>query len=360
MIIDLNSIDEENFLVREGKFCGEDAILVNPNHIGTKFTQKNKIFRSSIWSKDGELLSAGLKKFVNAHENPENFPTPTSLKDSSAILKIDGSTLIINKRNGILNCRTRGAFDVSQQPNAYEIQVLQEKYPFAFDNPLLNNEDCSFIFEWVSPENVIVVKYPEPDIYLLNIVKHSNYSYHKQQELDLIAQEYELKRPITYYFHTLEQMTLEVKDWKSDEGIVLYHSGHQECHKYKAGRYLAIHSIKSSLNTTEKLIDLFLQSGATNFSEFFKYIEENIDFEVAKHFQGEISNICDAYKEVKKILDHMDKFVLSLKGLSRKEQALKITSSYGPTNRGAFLFTILDGKQLENKQIKKLFFQVMK
>lgn len=123
-----------------------------------------------------------------------------------------------------------------------------------------------------------------------------------------------------------------------------------------------IHSIKSGLNTEEKIIDLFLKSKATNYNEFYAYVADNIDFEVAEFFKGKISNICDASKEVKKILDHMDKFVLSLKGLSRKEQALKINSSYGGSknNRAAFLFTKLDGKELENKQIKKLFFQVMK
>lgn len=360
MIIDLNSIDRNNFQVKEGIFCNEKAFLVTPNHIGTKFTQRNKIFRSSIWSEDGELLSGGLKKFVNAGENPENFPLPTSLNNTSAVLKIDGSSLILNKRNGILNCRTRGTFEASGMENYYELQVLQEKYPFAFDNPLLNNEDCSFVFEWVSPENVIVIKYPEPDIYLLNIIKHSNYSYYTQSEINEIAREYELKRPEIHFFNTVDQMASEVKYWKDNEGIVLYHSNSQECHKYKADRYLYIHSIKSSLNTLEKLIDLFLLSGATNFNEFFKYIEENIDYEVARHFIGEISNICEANKEVNKILDHMRSFVLSLQGMSRKEQAIKITSSYGTTNRSSFAFTLLDNKELENKQIKKLFFQVLK
>ena len=63
MRIDLSTIDAEQFQIKPGIFCGLDAILVIPNHIGTKFTQANKIFSSSIWSKTGELLSASFPKF---------------------------------------------------------------------------------------------------------------------------------------------------------------------------------------------------------------------------------------------------------------------------------------------------------
>lgn len=360
MIIDINSIDTEQFQVKEGIFCGEESILVTPNHIRTKFTQKNKRFRSSIWSKSGELLSASLMKFVNAGENPEHFPLPKSLDKTNAMLKVDGSTLIVNKHNGILNCRTRGSFNVDQQPNNYEIQVLQDKYPFAFDNPLLNSGDYSLIFEWVSPDNVIVVKYPEPDMYLLNIVKHSNYTYLTQDEVSNFADEYVLQRPNMFYFDSIETLGEQVSQWDTNEGIVLYHSNDQECHKFKAAKYLYIHSIKSSLNTEEKLIDLYLTSGTSTYLGFFDYIATNIDYEVAQHFRGQLSKICDANKEVQDILDGMRNFVNNIQNMTRKEQALKITSAYGKTNRASFVFSILDGKELDNKAKKKLFFQVLK
>jgi len=360
MIIDINSIDMDQFQVKEGIFCGEESILVTPNHIGTKFTQKNKRFRSSIWNKSGELLSASLMKFVNAGERPEDFPLPSSLKNTKAMLKIDGSTLIITKRNGILNCRTRGAFDVEQQPNSYEISILQEKYPLAFDNELLDSEQYSLIFEWVSPVNVIVVKYPEPDMILLNIVKHSNYSYFTQNEIDSFAEQYGLQRPSMFYFDTIETLRDQVYQWDTNEGVVLYHSNDQECHKFKAAKYLYIHSIKSSLNTEEKLIDLFLTSKTNNYNEFFDYIATNIDYEVAQHFRGQLSKICDANKEVMNILDGMQNFVNNIQNMTRKEQALKITSAYGKTNRASFVFCLLDGKELDNKAKKKLFFQVLK
>lgn len=360
MIIDLNGIDRDNFQVKEGVFCNEKAFLVTPNHIGTKFTQKNKIFRSSIWSENGELLSGGLKKFMNAHQEPEEFPLPKNLNNTTCVNKEDGSCLLINKRNGILNCRTRGAFGIGHLLNSFEIDILKEKYSLAFDNPLLNNEDCTFIYEWVSPHNVIVVKYHEVDMYLLNIVKHSNYSYYTQDEVSEIAKEYVLKRPETFSYKTLEDLINDVQLWEGKEGVCLYHTQDSEIHKIKSLKYLKLHSLKSELNSQEKLIELFLDCGATNYNDFYNYIANNLDFEIAEHHRGSISKICEANKEVNKILDHMKGFVLSLQGMSRKEQAIKITSSYGPTNRGSFAFALLDNKELENRQLKKLFFQVLK
>jgi hypothetical protein len=45
---------------------------------------------------------------------------------------------------------------------------------------------------------------------------------------------------------------------------------------------------------------------------------------------------------------------------SRKEQAQLVISSYGETNRAAFVFKLLDGKSLGKEEYKKLLFQVLK
>jgi hypothetical protein len=45
---------------------------------------------------------------------------------------------------------------------------------------------------------------------------------------------------------------------------------------------------------------------------------------------------------------------------SRKEQAQLVISSYGETNRAAFVFKLLDGKSLGKEEYKKLLFQILK
>ena len=55
MQINFSDYDLSEFIIKEDLFCGIPAKLIVPNHIGTKFNQKNKIFRSSIWDLNGKL-----------------------------------------------------------------------------------------------------------------------------------------------------------------------------------------------------------------------------------------------------------------------------------------------------------------
>ena len=90
MKIDLAKINTEQFMVHQHIVDGEVLHLVQPQHISAKWTQENKIFRSSVWNNDGELVSASFPKFVNFGEAPEVFPLPSSLNKTTIVEKIDG------------------------------------------------------------------------------------------------------------------------------------------------------------------------------------------------------------------------------------------------------------------------------
>ena len=121
MKIDLSKINREHFLVHESTIYGEPLYLVQPMHIGCTWTQENKIFRSSIWNAQGELVSAGFPKFPNWGEQPEVFPLPKSLEYATTVEKLDGSLLILSKYRGKLILRTRGTFDASVHDNGNEL-----------------------------------------------------------------------------------------------------------------------------------------------------------------------------------------------------------------------------------------------
>ena len=106
-------------MVHDHMFHGEHLFLVQPQNIGAKFTQHNRIFRSSLWNATGDLVSASFFKFVNYGENPDNFPVPTSLRGCEIVTKVDGSLLCICKYKGHLTVRTRGTIDASQIDNGF-------------------------------------------------------------------------------------------------------------------------------------------------------------------------------------------------------------------------------------------------
>ena len=361
MKIDLNAIDATQFYVNQHIIAGQVVYLVIPHQIGTKWTRENMHFRSSVWDSEGRPVSLSYKKFWNFGEMPELSPIPKTLDGTTIVAKIDGSTLIISKFRGQFILRTRGAIDVSAQPNVGEIQLLKEKYPLIFElDAHLDTWSYSIITEWVTPANKIVLTYPEVDFILTGVINHDDYSLWSQSELDAFAKKMGMNRPETYTFASVEDLVQNVDKWDGREGVVWYHSNGQKLIKIKAAKYLFLHRMKSELSSLEKVIDVWISRGYPSYMDFYNYIQTTFDYELAVFCQPQMSKICDAWKIVQQIEAGMKKFVEPLKGLPRRTAALKIIGAYGETNRKSFCFLLLDNRELGGEEIKKLLFQVLK
>ena len=362
MKIEIQKVDLTQFMVHEHSLNGEIVYLIQPQHIGTKWTQDNKHMRSVVVNYAGEVISAGFPKFTNWGENPDHFPVPNSLKHCTVVEKLDGSLLIVSKYNGQYILRTRGTVDASTLANGHELEI--------FKNTILskladNNDtwDYSVLFEWLSPINKIVLNYgDEPSWRLIGFINHINYSLAQQDMLDAMAKKYGFDRPPTYTFSSVEDLLKDVDQWRGKEGVVVYSKNDQMLHKVKGAWYLALHHMKSELSNIEKVIDVWLEQGMPDYQTFYSYIFTTFDYELAEQCRGMISRICDAKKEVDLIVSGMNEFVNNrLKTLpTRKLQAEQVISAYSNTNRAAFVFKILDNRPLGKEEYKKLLFQVLK
>ena len=369
MKIDLHTIDRNQFMVHKHVVNGELMHLVQPQHNGADWTQENKIFRSSVWTDEGKLVSAGFPKFTNWGEKPEVFPTPISLENTRIVEKLDGSLLIVSKHEGHIMLRTRGTVDASKLDNGFELEVFCQEYLPQCDeyfgcNVELGSWDTSLLFEWTSPVNKIVLNYgDEPDFVLVGLVRHENYSLADQDHLDFIAKNLGLKRPPVYNFPSIDDLMKGVEMWKGKEGVCVYSGrNYQVIHKVKVPWYLALHRMKEALSSIEKVIDFWYQQGQPSYQDFEKYITEKFDWEYWTQIRGEVSRVCDGSKEVSNIVAEMIHFVeASLRQLpTRKEQALKVMECYGKTKRVSYVFKLLDGKSLDTEDHKKLLYQVLK
>ena len=363
MKIDLNKVGRTQFMVHEHSLNGEIVHLIQPQHIGTKWTQDNKHLRSVVVNYEGEVISAGFPKFTNWGENPDNFPIPNSLRNCTVMEKLDGSLLIVSKYKGQYILRTRGTVDASTMVNGHELELFKEKFLKRLTHDTPDTWNVSILFEWVSPINKIVLNYgDEPDWYVVGIVYHSDYSLYSQEDLDVWSKNKGFKRPATYTFTDVNDLLQNVDQWKGKEGVCVYSKNDQTIHKVKGAWYLALHHMKSELSNIEKVLDVWLEQGMPDYNTFYNYIFTTFDFELAEQCKGMISRIADGKKEVNKIVDGMNDFVNNrLRSLStRKEQAQLVISSYGETNRASFLFKLLDGKSLGKEEYKKLMFQVLK
>ena len=365
MKIDLDKVDRTQFMVHEHSLNGEIVHLIQPQHIGTKWTQDNKHMRSVVVNYDGEVISAGFPKFTNWGENPDNFPVPNSLRNCTVMEKLDGSLLIVSKYNGQYILRTRGTVDASTMANGHELELFKDTILKTLESKIVTWSTWKFsiLFEWVSPINKIVLNYgDEPDWYLVGMICHDDYELHSQPDLDDFAKRHNLKRPATYTFSDVNDLLQIVDKWQDREGVCLYSKNGQCIHKIKAAKYLTLHHMKSELSNIEKIMDVWLEQGMPDYNTFYNYIFTTFDFELAEQIKGTISRIADGKKEVNKIVEGMNSFVNNrLRSLpSRKEQAQLVISSYGETNRAAFVFKILDNRPLGKEEYKKLMFQVLK
>jgi hypothetical protein len=370
MKVDLQSVDLTQFYVNEHVLNGETVYLVIPQQIGAKWTKENKVFRSSVWDSNGELISAGFPKFTNWGEAPEVFPLPTSLKNCTIMEKIDGSLLIVSKWKGCYILRTRGTIDATQLENGHELEIFKQTIlPIIDKFAAPYTSEKSWLFEWTSPLQKIILNCGDvPEWCLVGAVYHDNYSLETQDVLDSWAKQYGFKRPATYTFSTIEDLLANVDQWKGKEGVCVYSNNGQSIHKVKSAWYLALHHMKSELASKDKVIDVWFSFGKPGYTEFYGRVSSQFDHELAEQIRGDISNICDAYKEVEKIVEGMNRFVKDTCLLLgnpkdkkiRGQMAGKVLSSYGQTNRANFVFKLLDGKQLNDEDLKKLLWQILK
>lgn len=367
MKLDLTLADAENFMCHHHTVGEHSVLLIQPQHIGCQWSKDNMVFRSVVVDTFGNIVSASFKKFFNWGEKPHLTPPPTNLTNARLMEKLDGSTLIFSRYKGHTVIRTRGTVDARKQDNGYEIDILCEKYPkFIAHLESFDTTPGSFVFEWTSPSNKIVLNYgDEPDMVLTAIINHAEYSYMPQYGLDLAAQSLDLRRPQTYSYNSVEEMQQAVADMKGKEGLCVYFHDDQEILKVKSAQYLYLHRAKSEISSIEKVMDLYLSykdelGHAPSYQEFFAYLEKMFDYEIATMATSNVSQIADAMKEVEKILAGMTNFLVLLRDKTRRDAAIAITQAYGSTGRTSMLFKMLDNKPLVPDDYKKLIFQVLK
>lgn len=167
-------------------------------------------FRSRVETADGRTVSQGFKKFFNLGTGPEwmqigaeDVLKAIERRDAIATLKLDGSLLIRSIYRGKVMLRTRGSFTYEHLDNAAEMDLFEDLYPRLFDPALY--PEVSLLLEWVSPNNVIVLKYPEAKLTLIGGVYHRNLEYLEVRHLEAAARTLEV--PV------VESFKLDEKGW---------------------------------------------------------------------------------------------------------------------------------------------------
>jgi hypothetical protein len=254
MKIDLAAINRDDFDVKER----DGIFLINPAKSKHVWTEEELKYRSLLVDRQtGEVLSSGFPKFRNYGEDkPDDVEFAHKLVrgEVSFAEKMDGTLIIADFRKGGMQLRTRGNFDLGDFRDEV-MKMIEEKYPRFLGNDLAGFENCSWLFEYTSPENRIVIRYTEPTLTYLGFVD--------KDDLRLVvgagpyfAAMFGVEAPKSHVLPTdFQELMKTVKGWDDKEGVVasyvdLNDEGLEVSRliKIKATQYVKLHSIKFRLD----------------------------------------------------------------------------------------------------------------
>lgn len=348
--------DPEQFNFKECEIGGDKCWLITPKDMSTSWDDENARFRSCIVRQsDNFVVSQGFGKFTNFGEKPLFQPWDNSWK-IEARHKLDGSLLIVSKYKGELIIRTRGTVDARQMANGHEIDLLIKKYPEAFNCGFYNTFDYTYLFEWTTPSNIIVLReHDEPTLTLVGMVNNISSYYVDQKCLDIYAVSMGVNRPQKYEYDSIEECIMDVAAWKGKEGVVLYSPDGQTLKKIKADEYCELHKLATGIKGINQVLDVFMASPKfMDEKDFYKYIETTLDFEIAEKCKDFIGEVCKAYTYFINtemfIRSQVDIFVRPLE--TRKDQAMALQQQFSNWSL-SLAFAYLDNRGSDDKMIRK-------
>jgi T4 RnlA family RNA ligase len=352
----MNLPKNDEFNYKECLVGGDECWLIFPNKIGVTWTDENEMFRSIIIRKsDNYIVSRGFDKFYNLGEKPESQQDLINSHSIDYLKKEDGSLLIWSSHNGELLHRTRGTVNAEIMPNGSDIIFLREKYP-KIKEWITNHSEYSLLTEWLTPNNIIVVSgYTEPELCLLGLIHNQTGVLTKYEDLPIVSEQIGVPLVPKYQYNTIKECVEDVRAWKGKEGVVVYcHSsgGKTTPIKIKSDWYLKLHKIASGITNIDNIIDIFLESPRyTKHEDFYKYVEQTLDYEIAEKIKPEIKQITEAYSKFLKKIDSLEESLVFVREFSTRKQMAEYIQQECNGWSLSLAFLLLDQKEIPNKMI---------
>lgn len=302
----------------------------------------------------GKLVRRPYHKFFNYGEKSFHKNKPVlDLADWHVLEKLDGSMIapvIINRSRNIVCWYTKNGYCETESEYSdigYQITSwLKTQHPSLEDMyvGLINRfwPEYTVIFEWCSPENQIVVKYPEERLVLTAIRHNQTGEYLRYHELPEVPGIPVVKAYDCY--NNFEQMLDVVSKLEDSEGVVLRHkiSGHMI--KIKADLYCSLHRAVSSVSGDPRhLAKLYFTD---KLDDVIGNLPERLAIE-AERQSNEYSQVLQ--RNIGKILSDIDD--IQSNNLTRKDYALK---TYGQCPNRALIFVHWDNLDYLRQNVREL------
>lgn len=215
------------------------------------------------------IMARPMEKFFNLEENP--FTMDLDLSELEyAMTKADGSLISTYVDQGILFTKSKASINSSQAIEAKQL-LLDIRYKELNQRALelaLDGFTCNF--EYVAPNNRIVLSYDKKDLILLNVRHNETGEYVPINELkaDPILRKYLIEVYPPRDDVDANQMITEIREMVDIEGFVFQHSSGLKF-KLKTEWYSNLHRVKDTLNNSEALFMVVVAGGSDDMKSLF-------------------------------------------------------------------------------------------
>ena len=290
-----------------------------------------------------KILHWGYSKFFNMNQRPETNYNILKNKGSFEVSeKIDGSYILVmqDPNIGKFHCLTKGSMD--SEHGLYATSIIPQRVQ---DSKLIDK--YSLIFELVAKQFQIVVNYTrkgyKEGLYLTGAREKATNRLLTYKEVVELAKDLGLPCIKTYTFESLDHLIEESQHLGIlDEGFVLRWEP-ELLVKVKGSKYLEMHRFISNLSDRN-----ILESVTNNTSDDLeKLCPEEYKDEVLFKIQNFKIRVAELTSSCYTL------FRNSPQGVSRKEFSSWVFSNV-PIHFRGFLFQLLDGKQIDRKQMFKV------
>ena len=267
-LLDLTADDSSGFFYADHEFNSRTYRVFNYRLSSYQhWIKPNALYgRGTTFDVTGEptLVSLCMPKFFNVGENPmaptEEF-IDTQAEFEVISDKVDGSliTCFLSLDGGLI-VKSKGSFSSSQAIAAREM-IENDESLFAHILSEINGGEKSLNFEYVAPDNLIVLRYSEPKLIFLNSVNNETGEITPSSE-------------ISVGFTTVENL----RDLTGVEGVVAYLKNHpMQAVKIKTDWYVALHRMRDDISSKKNVIQAVLAEASDDMKSAFPEFKDHIE-----------------------------------------------------------------------------------
>jgi RNA ligase len=285
----------------------------------------DKLFREPIerecrgikfCSKTGRVLARPFHKFHNLNERPEYSTSCVDLREPHVILdKLDGSMVHTCASGlGIYLMTRMGITEVAQAADKF---LCANPIKFAGLLGALPIDEYTYIFEYIGPNNKIVLDYKEEDLILTAIRHNINGTYVYHDELVRLGKAFGVKVvPIVgdpEFKLNSEELSESVSLATGTEGVVVrFDTG--EMIKIKAEEYVRKHRSKELIGSPKGMIGLIVDN---KLDDILPQLDEDVQKQVVQYTEKFLT-------ELGRSMSATQMFVHGYEALTQKDFAFKV------------------------------------